>query len=849
MNLRQNINGLNQLWFDSVPIERCGIQTISRFSSYEELLNLSKNHITTARELISERVRNINDNIHQHSIDVNIEKSNSAIINTIVRLREMYAVNTDVDDFELFERFGYETNIDYCYDTLSKLFFQISKQSNNSSIITDTIRNQIKVGDLPTFNNLHRLTSNSIVSNKMLGILFSNDYISNNEVTTYDNMWGTDTNLQQVYRTRTLGELLLEITNSDNKNTGKAYRQQIYMTYSGLRPKKTDYHKWNGLQVYDLDLKFWIQKSNGDIQKLKQELYSMLCDYNWFLWICTSASGNGLHIYTKTTAPHHIFTKPNQNELMCKYWHQVNYVTKQGIIYDCLYQLHNTNNNGILFNDYWKEVKGTLIREENNIRENKYLDNIVSRITAGIRLAYDSEPLVNHNFIDIHCGWLLTQTIDGYDYPETINRVLLRPSNKLIQNIDAYTSEAITNDEVDLSKFVTIGGDISNITVLPRHQINYVIRYNVVNTLNALFGVDGLPIAHQLLDSAGCNNVDEINAFYGTAISNSKEASKLGIEILRKCGIVKSVSEELTEVIDTSFKSQLKYQIEKSINTYIDDADFHLSSNEYLGTIKDKLLNAISGEYINIVLSPAGSGKTSLFKQLANEGKRILLVLPYISVIKNKIETDPEISKIFDMYYGSADIKDIQYGINAVTTFDKFSRSNYEKISKMFDYIVIDESHLLFTSSYRIEATSNVIKKIKDLFYISSNDPFAAKIILMTGTETGEEYYFNKVGQILRVYKPQLDKQMEFLICDDTLDATTRLSSKVTHLIEDGYKIMIPTNKGEIYSEKIIGMVEHLLGRPVKYGYYKRSNTEQEICRLIKEQNTVGDYEIILCSN
>ena len=52
-----------------------------------------------------------------------------------------------------------------------------------------------------------------------------------------------------------------------------------------------------------------------------------------------------------------------------------------------------------------------------------------------------------------------------------------------------------------------------------------------------------------------------------------------------------------------------------------------------------------------------------------------------------------------------------------------------------------------------------------------------------------------------------------------------------------------------IYSEKIIGMCEYLLGRPVKYGYYKRSNTEQEICKLINDKNSVGDYDIIFCSN
>ena len=300
----------------------------------------------------------------------------------------------------------------------------------------------------------------------------------------------------------------------------------------------------------------------------------------------------------------------------------------------------------------------------------------------------------------------------------------------------------------------------------------------------------------------------------------------------------------------------LPKSIENVLNNNINKINkfaIELKKNEYLSDKKEFLLNPKTGlnnNKINIILSPPGSGKTEMIKHLAKvDKKRILLVLPFISVIKNKVEKDKEILELFDCYYGSKDIKNLEYGINAVTTFDKFSRANYEKLSKMFDYIFIDESHLLFTSSYRIEATSNVIKKLKDLFYISCNDPFSAKICLLTGTETGESYFFGNVANIIRVNKLSLNKTMEFLICDDVLDSITRLVDRIHTFINEGYKILIPTNKGEIYSEKIIGMLEYLLNREIKYGYYKRSNTEQEICKLINEENTVGDYEIIFCSN
>jgi hypothetical protein len=679
----------------------------------------------------------------------------------------------------------------------------------------------------------------------MLGILFSKDYIINNAVTCHETMYVNNMNVELVYRTRTLGELLIEITNIDVSEQSKAERQQLYMTYDGFRPSTTDYHKWNGLQVFDLDLKDW-KAMGGDIDLLKERIHDMMTDFHWYLWICKSASGKGLHIYTKVTPPHHVYTLDSDNEYISQYWHQVNYAVKSSNIHEVLWRLHNINNNGISF-DY---------RDESNniVFENKYMDNVVNRITAGIRLAYDPMPLINHNFADLHCGLALGQTYDGYEEQKTIDRVLLRV-NKITKRIDEElvveepTEHLKKRDEkIDLSKFVNLGGDLTALTHLPG-KIDYNIRYNVCNTLAALFGKDGLPIAHTILNSDVLKNKGEINSFYGCAISNRKEPTKYGLEILKRSGIIKSIEPEVMEIVESDFKKDLSKQIMKVLSNIAYTPTFRMTESEYISDYIPQLDEMITGDKITIMISPPGTGKTEYIKSKAKSGSRILLVLPYISVIKNKIENDSSIMKDFDTFYGSVDIKDIQYGRNAVTTFDKFSRSNFEKLSKMFDYIFIDESHLLFTSSYRIEATSNAIKKIKELYFISMNDPFAAKLVLLTGTETGETSFFNTVANVIRIAKPSHQKDMEFLICGDTLDSITRLAAKAASLIQEGYKLMIPTNKGEIYSEKIIGMVTYLLQRSIKYGYYKRSNTEQEICRLINTENTVGDYEIIFCSN
>lgn len=852
LNLRKNIDGLNDLWYDSADIEKYKIQTIDNFNNYESLITLSTSYSSYFHIIKKQITDGIDKTINNLELPRKLETRDLSMesLTLIIKLREMYLVDTDTDDFDIFEKYGMESNIDIS-SILSELFLlKFKTGKNNDNIINEFLSHK----QTNSLANINKMFKSSIINNKLLGILFGNTHISNNETTTFENTYSNNVNLGFVYRTRTLGELLLDITNNDISEQSKVNRQQIYMTYDGTRPSKDSYYKWNGLQVYDLDLKFWIKKSGGDIQRLKLEIHNMLTEFHWYLWICTSASGNGLHIYTKVTPPHHVYTTASNNEYIAKYWHQVNYLTKLSTIYDVLARLHYINGNGIIFTDFWKERAGVITIEDNNIQENKYVDNVVARITAGIRLAYDPSPLINHGFVDMHCGWVLGQTLDGFEYQPTIEKTILRISThrtKIDETLVVTdpTIKSKNNTEIDLSKFVSLGGDITNIKSLHRNSINYNVRYNVCNTLAALFGKDGLQIAHTILDSKACNNIEEINSFYSCAISNGKEPSKFGLEILKKNGIIRSVEPELTEQVETSYKLQIKQQIEKSLaNSALSDT-FKLRADEYLGSKSNELLELITGEKINIIFSPAGSGKTEFLKSLAKSGKKILLVLPYVSVIQNKIETDESITELFDTFYGSADFKSIEYGRNIVTTFDKFSRANYDKISKMFDYIFLDESHLLFTSSYRIEATSNVIKKIKELYYISSNDPFSSKIVLLTGTETGEQHFFSKVANIIRVSKPSLSKEMEFYICGDTLDAITRMASKGAELLMNGYRLMIPTNKGEIYSEKIIGMIEYLIKRPLKYGYYKRSNTEQEICKLINENNTIGDYDIVFCSN
>lgn len=847
--IRQIVNGLNDLNEFSSEIERYNIQRIEEFLPYQELFSQSISNIDLYIKMIETRKKELISFVNEFNDKYILEESKKLDETQILsNLHELYKITRDIDDIDLYEKFNLQSNLDFS-NKLSDLMFIRALNNNQNNIINDRYNSQ-------NTGILSGLIKKEVINNKLFGNLLRTSngkntyFVSTNKVTCMNTMFINNQTNNKVYSTRTLGELLLEITNPNLKGIDKATRQQIYTTYDGTRPDKESYYKWNGLQVYDIDLKEWKLKdgSHGNVNLLKNKLFELLTEFHWFLWICTSASGNGIHIYTKVSPPHHVYLEAEKNEYISAYWYFVNYITKLSIVYDVLNRLNNIPNNHIEF--------------PNEDFEIKFVDNTVGRITSGIRLTHDENVLVNPNFLDLHPAVMLSQTFDGFNVQEEINKIFLRDSkanNKFIGKInddlvvgklEEFEKKKFEKDTpIDLTKFISLGGDISNIIPLNRNQINYVTRYNVCNTLAAMFGKEGLPIAHRLLDSENCRNVGEINSFYSCALTNKKTATKVGIEILKKYGIIKTVETEVKEVLDDKYKAYIKKQIEQALDNHMEDYTFKLNKNQYLGDLNEQLVSMIYSNKINFIFSPAGSGKTQWILKLAREGKKILLVLPFISVIQNKVESDKDLMDIFECYYGTKDIKQIDYGINAVTTFDKFSKANYEKLSKIYDYICIDESHLLFTSSYRIETTSNVVKKLKELFFISSNDPFAAKLCLFTGTETGESYFFGKVANIIRVSKPSLLKEMEFLICNDQLDAVTRLASKADTLLREGYKLLIPTNKGDIYSEKLIGMIQYLYDGKIKYGYYKRSNTEQEICRLINDKNTTGDYNIIFCSN
>lgn len=208
-------------------------------------------------------------------------------------------------------------------------------------------------------------------------------------------------------------------------------------------------------------------------------------------------------------------------------------------------------------------------------------------------------------------------------------------------------------------------------------------------------------------------------------------------------------------------------------------------------------------------------------------------------------------------------------------TFDKFSTLPKSKYS-YFRYIAIDESHLCFTSIYRLPVVSKTIENIRTFLEqdssfdkshyhvtMSINNALSiiqperrkqinldkvTKFIMMSGTLTGELDYFKFYGLLnyIKVNKrhPHL-KHVDFILSETSETKKIKICKTIADAILAGKKIIHPTNLGDTYAEQIIAGVEVNIGRKLKYEYYKRANSDENFMEDINKNTTVNDIDVL----
>lgn len=605
--------------------------------------------------------------------------------------------------------------------------------------------------------------------------------------------------------------LLIDKSYSDIE---KNKRKLVYPVIATDRPiGEESYNNWNGLQIIDLDIK------NEELaRKLKPILFNSLSKYPWFLGTCISASGKSLHIWTKITP-----LAIQRDE--CKVEYVVNFRHKYSYIYITLLQ----------FAEEFGYTKEDIIG---------FIDMAMAKPQQGIFISSDFNPMVNTNFTDLRLDINFENAF--HNGIESINWIS-HPDLKLVFR----KLEWFTNDNIDKQVEVTSVTDIQNRDLSKNKKIHYkhAQRWQLANTLTSLYGeVKALQIMTEICADTPYK---ELKGDVKTAAIHNKPISLWGIQTLNKNHGFKIEIKESLEKIQNKEIEQISQKIQeekddsidptKILNDNISKVILHLKYNQYLSDIKDQIIDNLGK--ITLLEAGAGYGKTEMIKSLKD---KTLLILPFTSTIKAKVESS-EVTKDWLYYYGNKrpTLEELLGDKNMSMTIDKFARLNVMELDQAnFKYIVIDESHLLYTSSYR-NVMSPAIQRLANC---------QSKIIMMTGTPTGEILFFPGIKNIKVIKEDRRIKDVEINMCKTKNEKLILMCQQMADDIIAGKKIIYPCNSGNLYYEQFIGVLSKILeekqfDRPLKSFYYKKSNYGDDSMVDIEVNKSIGNNDIIVCTN
>lgn len=657
-------------------------------------------------------------------------------------------------------------------------------------------------------------------------------------------------------------------------NIDKAHRPVISQSTIYARPKQQNAHylSWSGFQPIDLDFKY-----NELIPYLKPKLHQMLCKYPWYVGLASSTSGNGLHVYTASKPMNAIKDHlPSVDDfLKAKQLYYDAFEQKAIVTWKCL----------IMCSEYFESINdhefavqthpihNTMSRRQDKagqMSESNVLDASVCKISQLLYLTYDPQILVNENFTLLELPELDMKIYGDVSTGGSDNRfnlhILKEKFDKLRSRFKFKPGTQATNNVTDGDTQFTQRGDIIMLqegtfaTITPQNYDN-TMRYRMAYTLAWLYDLQDINtgVAQNVLSlylqmCSGNPKFDREHNAWAKSFASAVERNRHGsapcvwsaIKELRdkhgyKFRIANKTEYAVQELVaEHNTEDKIKEYIMSALprNEVFDLKYTHiidLKDDEYLSIYKQELEQTFE-QGLNFLIARPGSGKTEFIKQLTRDGRRVLLVEPYTSILQSKIEPSD-----LDFYCSYAEKQlECSKHLNVACTFDKFTRIDPEEASILYDYIVVDESHLLTMSAYRDVVPANVIDKLSQLH---------TKVICMTGTPVSE-HMFLKFKTITLVRKPlDHNKYITFVCCQHDGDKIAKIACQITNTLKHGGKVLFPTNRGDVYTQAILGTVKLLLGRSPKVRYYKKDNQLHDFVRNINEKGTLGDVELLFCTN
>ena len=602
----------------------------------------------------------------------------------------------------------------------------------------------------------------------------------------------------------TLEDLYNIITDESNKHTPKTKRKVVYSTSNGERPiGKKSFSLWNGFQVIDMDIK------NEEIaEKLKYHIFNKLYKCNWFMGVTKSASGKGLHIYTKIDIPQTEEDDIDKKKLL----YLTNFRHKYSFVYiACLSAM-----NELGFS------KDELV---------KWMDLMMFKPQQGAFIGYDEHPLINTQFFSDFI-YVNFDNVEDIGHPD-IDWVTYPDLKELFKRWEWFEDD---NESLNIEVI-----DKPDLEFDTHNKVHYkhFERWRLANTLVKIYGLEK---GFKYLRLVCSNNIKD-KELQADCITASRHDKPVDVWAVNRLNTQHGFKIKL-DIDDVSFDESEIFNSMDSISnpTLIKESrytkTFNITKDQYLGNIKWSLLDNLGR--VTLIEAGAGVGKTEMVKQLVRDGKKIMMVMPFTSTIKSKVEND----KDWYFSYGNKNPRlDVAAGLSL--TIDKFSHLNLMDVKTAgFDYIFIDESHLLFMSEYR-PVMSKVIEMIRN-----SEIP----IILMSGTPSGELVFFPDIVHLRVIKEDVRKKEFRVNLVDNTSELMYHMCRQMAIDIQQGKRILFPTNNGTLYSKQIKACVtyflqtEHANFEEVRLNYYKKSNIGESFMDDVNFEKTVNDTQILLCT-
>lgn len=603
----------------------------------------------------------------------------------------------------------------------------------------------------------------------------------------------------------TLLDLVNTIISPNNKDIDKSNRKVVYSTSNGERPVGDKaFELWNGFQVIDMDI-----KNESLAEHLKEVIFNKLYKCNWFLGVTKSASGTGLHIYTKISIPESDSNDIKKKRLL----YLTNFRHKYSFVYiSCLSASEEL--------DFTKDdLKG-------------WMDISMFRPQQGAFIGYDPHPLINTKFFEDFI-YVNFDNIEDIGHPDI--DWITHPDLKMIFKRWEWFEE----DSSSQINIEVLDKPLLEFDTHTKVHYKHFERWRLANTLVKLYGFKQGYNYLRLI----CANTVKDKELHADCVTAAKHEKPIDPWAINRLNSMHGFKIKLN-IQDSSFdEAEIFHSIDKIDNPTLikeskDTKNYYLTKDQYLGNIRFQLLEDLGR--VTLLEAGAGVGKTEMVKQLVRDGKKIIMVMPFTSTIKAKVENDK------DWYYSYGSRKprlDVASGLSV--TVDKFSHMNLMDIKTAgFDYIFIDESHLMFMSEYR-PVMAKIIEMIRNT---------EVQIILMSGTPSGELVFFPDIKHLKVIKEDVRKKEVKVNLVDSTSHLMYHMCRAMAKDIKNGNRVLFPTNSGTLYSEQIRAGVTYFLQtdyadfEEVKLNYYKKSNVGEKFMDDINFDKTIRDTQILLCS-